>query len=104
MGNISSNGVPESQDNEIVVSADDALHGLDFFLDKVRSQRLVRGIANFATPLDKVLLSLLTPDDQGIGEAHLVVEGNGKDRQEKGRDNQDFEHFHWVEFLLININ
>ena len=70
-------GVPECEDDEGGVDAEDALDVFGLFLDVVGVEGSVGGIADDALPVDEVEL-VLAADDHGVAEEHLVDVGEAE--------------------------
>lgn len=77
-------GVPEGEDHEFGVNADDALDVLGLFLDGVGVDGLVGRAAHFAFPVEEVTV-VISSDDQGVGEGHLVLVRDGEGQEDEGQ-------------------
>lgn len=84
-------GVPEGEDHEFGVDADDALDVLSLFLDGVGVDRFIGGVAHFAFPVEEVTV-VVSSHDQGVGQSHLVLVWDREGQQGQGKNHYKFDH------------
>ena len=90
-------GVSEGQDDVVVVDGQHAFDVLEGFFDVVGMDGFVGIITNCADPVDEVLCS---PDNEGVGEQHLVDVVQGEREDGEDREDHEFDRRHQIIMIM----